>query len=176
LGAAVFWLIPAPLIDLNAAMFTILAENGSTTRQELWQVAWGQFRASPLVGGGPGSVAAAYSKSLLFDRFSHNYALNSLADFGVAGTIPFLAMLWIVCYRSAKVAGKSNVGLALFIGIVATLAHGLVEPTFPGQEYEAVFWILAAAVQTLYQAPNSSTFAGSPLSANAVPSQEAHSS
>jgi hypothetical protein len=36
------------------------------------------------------------------------------------------------------------------VGFLSTLAHGLVEPTFPGQQYVVIFWIFTALVY-LYQ-------------------------
>jgi O-antigen ligase len=79
--------------------------------------------------------------------------LSALAELGLAGSIPFFALISVLVRRSYKLCASGNgdresrcLSIGLFIGLIATLAHGLVEPTFPGREYSVIFWVYASLI------------------------------
>jgi O-antigen ligase len=126
-------------------------------RLDLWKVAWEVFAAHPLLGIGPGSIYLYNRQFAIEVLYTHNFVLNTLAELGLAGGVSFFLLLWVLvrrsyrlCLSSLRDAKLNPIALGLFVGLLSTLAHGLVEPTFQGQQYVVIFWICMALIY-LYQ-------------------------
>ena len=126
-------------------------------RLDLWKVAWQQFAAHPLFGIGPNAVYLYNKQFAIEDLYTHNFILNSLSELGLTGSVPFFLLLGVLIWRSYRLClltiadqKLAPIALGLFVGFLSTLAHGLVEPTFQGQQYAVIFWIFMALVY-LYQ-------------------------
>ena len=71
---------------------------GSTggQRYDLWRIAWREFEANPLAGGGEGSYSVAYYQQRVTDRnlsTPHSLPLRVLAELGIVGLLLLLASL-----------------------------------------------------------------------------------
>lgn len=127
-------------------------------RVDLFSVAWHTFLRNPIFGVGPGCMYI-YIQQFAVDnseRHCHNLILNSLAEVGLFGTIPFLLMVGVIMWRSWRVtrealplAEMKHVALGLYVTIIATLLHSMLEPTFQGGQYSALFFSAAAMVLLL---------------------------
>lgn len=142
MGIAVFcWLLPQQIWLYPSSIFSEFVDRGDVKRLDLWAMAWDLFKRHPLLGVGPGG--SKYFVNTLDESNPHNFILGSLAEVGLLGTVPFLALIAMIA-RRAFALKPSAIHKALQISILATLLHGCVEPTFiGGQEYSTVFWIIA---------------------------------
>ncbi len=153
LGLAIIFLmfVPTDLVATNYDMILYRADNPDFNRLDLWRIAWQEFLRSPILGIGPNCIYI-YNRQYAIDvLYSHNFVLNVLADLGLVGALPFFALLGILIRRSYIPCLCTSIdprfrwiSIGLFVGLISTLIHGLVEPTFPGREYSVVFWACAA--------------------------------
>jgi len=103
-------------------------------RRAGWELAWDEFRSSPLVGVGPsqfglGPAAELADEGKVAAAHAHNVVLEPLATWGLLGTIPF-AILGVGGFiRVVRVAWRSRDPLACVIatGLVAVAVQGLVD-------------------------------------------------
>lgn len=151
---AVFILVvPADLIAANYDMIVYRADNPDLKRLDLWMIAWKEFLHNPVLGVGPYCIYIYNRQFAVDDLYTHNFVLNALADLGLVGAIPFIMLIVTLVRRSYKSCLAMSVDLrfrwisiGLFVGLISTLIHGLVEPTFPGREYSVVFWVCASLI------------------------------
>jgi len=146
-------IIPTDLIATNYNMFVYFAENSDVGRLDLLRVAWHEFQRNPIFGVGPYCIYIYNYQAGIDDLYTHNFVLNVLADLGLLGAIPFLALIAMLVRRSYKSCLATHaapefrwISVGLFVGILSTLANGLVEPTFPSREYSVIFWVCASLI------------------------------
>lgn len=147
------WVLPSDLVASNYDMVLYRFHNPEFGRPDLWMVAWREFLEHPILGVGPNCIYI-YNRQYAIDVLhTHNFVLNWLAEEGLVGALPFFAMIGLLVRRAYKLCvSPSNIpevrkiSVGLFVGLVATLLHGLVEPTFQGPQYSAIFWCCAALV------------------------------
>jgi len=145
--------VPRDLILSIVDMFSYRLANPDLERIDLLRVAWQAFKNHPFFGVGPSAIYL-YNKQFAIDVVdTHNFVLQELAEVGIIGAIPFFIILgtfvrrtYRLCTSAASDVSLRFLPLGLFVGLVSTLAHGLVEPTFPGQQYAVVFWVCMGLV------------------------------
>jgi O-antigen ligase len=170
-------LIAPDLLIFNYGMLLYRLDAPDYSRLELWKVAWEAFVTHPLFGIGPNSMYI-YNRQFADDvLYSHNFILSTLSELGLAGGVSFFLLLGVLIRRSYRLCLSTladpklkHIALGLFVGLLSTLAHGLVEPTFPGQQYEVIFWICMALVYVYQQILKKSVLAGT-ADANLLPAQ-----
>jgi O-antigen ligase len=131
-------------------------------RRLLWRTAWGTFLQHPWVGVGPGAYGRAVVEQLphlrgqedadFLDRqgrlqghrFAHNEWLQSLAERGLVGTLPWLGLLlawtlaaWRLLWRPGDPSVVGAIGAC-----AAVLVHGLVSYPLYLPATLGIFWIL----------------------------------
>jgi O-antigen ligase len=104
-------------------------------RPLMWQVAWEVFRQAPLLGVGFRQISEHYffvtaqlspSRSLGFTDHTHNIVLQTMVEFGLAGTMVLLAgaLVWVAGW----VRQPRTPALWWLIGLTAVLAvHSMLE-------------------------------------------------
>jgi O-antigen ligase len=111
---------PVRSANLNRRLFN-LSSNGRT---QLWHVAWRQFEAHPVLGGGAGSFEQYWNgnrQSILTVKDAHNVYLETLAELGIPGLALLLAMLAVPL---AGVRARSQPLVPVALGAYgALLAH-----------------------------------------------------
>jgi O-antigen ligase len=151
-------LVPAvrDIVTADYDMMTMRADSPDYVRIDLWHTAWNVFVEHPILGVGPGAVYIFNRQYAADVAATHNFVLNNLAEVGITGTLLFCALLTLLLWRTWRVAlsGEENaqtryVGVAILVGFIATILHGMVEPTFPAVHYSAVFWTLMAVIRVL---------------------------
>ena len=110
------------------------------------------FQANPFLGVDPGHLptwielhAVEYE---ILGMNAHNLVLNALGEMGVLGGIPLLlivALLLVRVWRNAWTC-KTPLAVALCVSFTAVLLHNMVEASFEGEQFQIVFWIIAALV------------------------------
>jgi O-antigen ligase len=158
LGAAVSFLLLSLLIfpDLLSVTYDMFSSSLGTpdfARLDLWKVGWQVFAMHPLFGVGPNAVYLYNRQFAIDDLYTHNFILNTLSELGLTGGLAFFLLLGVLLRRSYRLCLSTladpklkPIALGLFVGFLSTLAHGLVEPTFPGQQYAVIFWMCMALV------------------------------
>jgi O-antigen ligase len=114
-------------IDRVLASVTALREGDwqtlTSSRNELWRVAWEIFKCYPLTGSGPGTFGMlAYPRSTIFPGYqidqpyfaAHSMPLNLLAELGVIGMVAWTAC-WLILPLLALLCWKAHNRLALAI-------------------------------------------------------------
>jgi O-antigen ligase len=164
------------LLLFNYEMIVYRVDNPDMGRVDLWKVAWDAFVSHPLLGVGPNAIYIYNRQFAADDLYTHNYVLNTLAELGVVGSIPFFLLIGVLLRRSYCLCVSmitdpklKYVTLGLFVGILSTLIHGLVEPTFQGQQYAVIFWICMAAVYLYWRLSQGTVLATSALLALSRP-------
>lgn len=151
--------IPTSLLTTNYDLLAVRVQNPDYTRLDLWRVGWSEFLRNPVLGVGPNCIYF-YNERFMHvpNRHTHNFVLNNLAEVGLAGSVPFFLLIATFVRRSYRLCIDPLaerrwriLGLGAFIGLLATLAHGMVEPTFPGPEYSIVFWTFVGIIFALQQ-------------------------
>jgi O-Antigen ligase len=156
-----FLLIPRDLVLSNLNMFVYRLATPDLDRVDLWNVAWQTFTRNPLVGVGPGAIYLYNQQFAIAVADTHNFVLQQLAELGIIGAMPFFLILgtflrrsYRLCTRLASDDPLRFLPVGLFAGMLSTLVHGLVEPTFPGQQYAVVFWLCMGLMFVLYRQQN----------------------
>lgn len=151
LGGLLFVLLPSDLVRDNIALFAYRMANPDERRSELMAATWEVFKENPLVGVGPGQLGNAilYSATdVPSGQFltSHNLVLNTLAENGLISGMVFLAIICIVLSRAyaAAAAQPTALNVALFLGLLAATLHNMVEASIDGEQFQIVFWAVAA--------------------------------
>ncbi len=146
-------------------------------RGELWEAAAAMVRDHPWLGVGAagfGTALPGYQVGTVFSRFAHNSYLQVAAELGFPGLVVFAALIVVLLagVRRAYLAldeEASWVVLGLFAGLVAVIAHNIVDYTFYMPAVALVFWWLAGlALGDEKAAPTTGTSAGPARAAGTV--------
>jgi O-antigen ligase len=115
------------------------------------------FRDHPIIGVGPDNFELHYldyAQRIGLDsraevRGAHNLYLESLAETGIVGTIPFFALLWVGLRRSWRARSAAEPDLALLIeGCFVAWLTFLVCAVALHISYPRYLWIFAALAFT----------------------------
>ena len=144
-------LVPVDLIETNLALFAYRIERPDFAREEIMRASWEIFLENPLAGVGPGQLGEAINHQMVVPPYrfryynAHNLVLDALAEMGLPG-LALLAMVGTVMWKAwAAVAGHPTAfNVAVWIALLAALMHNMVEASFEGQQFQVVFWAVAA--------------------------------
>lgn len=151
LASLFLFLLPTYIFNENAELVQNRIDNPDDQRMEIYTMCWNLFRDHPLLGVGPGQIVD-YTTSLQADKSrgfnAHDLVLNSLLDTGIIGTVPFLFLLAIVLWRAWKFARlrPNPLTIAIFVSLASALLADMVEGSFVVQQFQVVFWMIAALV------------------------------
>lgn len=147
IAVAIFFFFPSLLPRFEDAAINF------AFRREIWKASWAGFLDSPLIGRG----YYAYNTLWRDVRFAylnppgaihaHNLYLEMLLDFGVIGTVAFLAFCFSKVKMTLKAAcrrGKNELALAVST-LCAIAMHGFLDVTifWPQTAVFAVFILLS---------------------------------
>ena len=161
--------VKPPPPERPAAPSSIMAQPGPPGRRALWGVAIALWSERPLLGIGPDVFRHIYGPRLgltLFDSRVHtnNLYLELLTGAGVLGLGAFLALigccLWagwraLTVHRPSSTVHRppSTVLLGALLGIVAFLAHGMLDVFLAFTPTYALLWSLIGIVAGLAARP-----------------------
>ena len=131
-------------------------------RRILWRAALQVFVQDPVLGAGPGSYQQAGAAildgmpedpivvllqrlhRLEVPRFAHNEWLHSLAETGIAGTLPWslLVMFWALTGLLGAWRESTTIQRGALGACAAVLVHGLVSYPLYLPATAGIFWIL----------------------------------
>ena len=131
-------------------------------RKILWQAAWNMFARNPVLGVGPGRYPSTGEQMLVemaedprvallsrlqrldMPRFAHNEWLHSLAESGLAGTIPWslLAGLLLAAALASEWTGSDAIHRGALGACCAVLTHSLVSYPMYLPASAGCFWLL----------------------------------
>ena len=131
--------------NLNSRLFSL----SSHGRTQLWHVAWRQFEAHPVFGGGGGSFEQYWNRnrpSVQTVRDAHSVYLQTLAELGVPGLVMLLGVLAIP-FAGFRARGQPLVPVALgaYAGLLVHFAYDW-DWQLPGVTLAGLFCGLAALV------------------------------
>ena len=93
------------LLEVNQEAIEYRMHNADVDRIVLMKNAWEDFKENPVLGIGPFHTSNEPSRYVIAP---HNYLLQYMAETGIAGTIPFMAMLLIILYRSCVISFRAT--------------------------------------------------------------------
>ncbi len=165
-GVLVTALLPSGLLAGNAVLIATRFENTDLGRVELMRESWRAFRENPVLGVGPGQIGGAIARRVMVPDYNwehvnaHNIVLDALAENGLPAGLALLAMVGIVLYKSARnaVTRPNAANVALWIAFFGVVLHNMVEGSFEGQQFQVVFWTVAALVDRSAAAAPSASF------------------
>lgn len=112
-------------IDLSERLFTF----SGSYRPEIWEEAWNQWRANPVLGGGAGTFEQYWNEHRPLDhkaRDSHNLYLETLGELGPIGLAALLLALGAPI-AAAFGARRHPLAAGAFGAYVAYLVHAGVD-------------------------------------------------
>jgi len=118
-------------------------------RRVLWGIAWGQFHSHPFFGIGLDNFRLTYGRTLgwpVWNQTIHtnNWYIELLVSLGLVGSLPFfvwLADLAIDIVRHARQPSVTLWQLALGIGLLAYMIHGLTDYFLLPNTTGLLFWL-----------------------------------
>lgn len=168
--ATPWWKIPLILCACIAIAFAIpvtrdmlvplvtFTDVSGDVRRVLWQGTWNLLQARPITGAGLAGFPVVYetyklAKHTEFLLYPHNVLLNVWVELGMAGVAAFGWILWLFFKKSASVFRRgtdvSRLSVAVMGGMVALLAHGLVDVPFFKNDLAVLFWIFPLLILLL---------------------------
>lgn len=149
LGTVFLVSLPSELFALNVTLVQQRIENPDLDRLDIWRLCTRESIENPFFGVGPGqSVDYVARLHIPSDARlnAHDLVLNATMDAGIVGTIPFLWMLWVIFRRAWSVARArmSPIAIAVWLAIFMALLSDIVEGSFVGQQFQVLFWMIAA--------------------------------
>ena len=151
---AILAVLPRNLLLTNAVLIVSRLTNPDLAREELMHATWQCFVENPLLGVGPGQLSDAIASHLMVPFYgtlyanAHNLVLDAFAENGLPGGLVLLFMVGIVL-RRAWIAVRTQptaLNIALWVSILAAVMHNMVEASFEGQQFQIIFWVVAALV------------------------------
>jgi hypothetical protein len=119
-------------------------------RRTLWQIAWQQFVAHPVLGIGPDNFRLTYGRFLGWTTWNetihtNNWYLETLVSLGLFGSLPYF--IWMVflaadIVRTMRPPTSTFWHAALAVGLLAYLIHGLLDYFLLSNETGLPFWLL----------------------------------
>lgn len=145
-------MVPVDLLETDVAFFVYRWENPDYGRQEIMKAAWEAFTENPVLGVGPGQLGDAIDHHLIVPAADtgqyngHNLIIDSLAEMGLPTGLALLAMVGIVLRRAwvSVVTHASAFNVAVWIALLASVMHNMVEASFEAPQFQVVFWSVAA--------------------------------
>lgn len=98
-----------------------------TAREDLYEIAWSMFVASPLIGNGTGSFAAYTATRVGFEQFAypHNNLLQIAAEFGFVGASLFVALVLLAVLRQVPaIPAWTSIKVLLAFSLTISLTSG----------------------------------------------------
>jgi O-antigen ligase len=131
-------------------------------RLDLWRAGLGLFAARPLLGVGPDNFRHLYGTQLGLDSWDERVQANDvylevLVDTGVLGLGAFLLVLAMPLRAALRRwwGNRNNyVILGIILGVVAFLAHGLLDSFLAFTPTMLLFWMLLALLAEVSSAQN----------------------
>lgn len=121
---------------------------GYVYRMRGWSDTWQMIKMRPIVGSGLGTYSKTY-QSLSpgwFLRYAHNEYLQTLAETGIVGFIPFVAVLGAIIFAAYKAAFKprDSTTLPLELGLFVGILGFILQSSFD------FLWHIPALVMTFF--------------------------
>jgi tetratricopeptide (TPR) repeat protein len=114
---------PVRSTNLNERLFN-LSNNGRT---QLWHVAWRQFEAHPVLGGGAGGFEQYWNRnrpSIQTVRDAHSLYLQTLAELGIPGLALLITLLALPFFGvRARAQPLVPVALGAYAGLLVHFAY-----------------------------------------------------
>jgi O-antigen ligase len=151
-------LVPADLLETNAALFLYRWENPDDARVEIMHASWEAFLENPVLGVGPGELGDAINHHLIVPTIAgghqynaHNLVIDSLAEMGLPTGLALLFIVALVLRKAwlAVAADASALNVAVWVALLAAVMHNMVEASFEGEQFQVVFWTVAAMAGNL---------------------------
>lgn len=154
----------AELTEHVQSITNISTDASNLERLNRWSSAWRMFKERPFVGWGPGTYMFQYAPFQLSSektRIStnagdagnaHSEYIGPLSESGVFGMLSFIivviAVLYsaIVLYPKIKDAEHRLYLMALLLGLITYLIHGLLNNFLDTDKASAPFWGFIAAI------------------------------
>ena len=139
LGLLIYWLmflLPQYLYleDVSYSYADRVQDLHSGGRAPLWHFAWESFLQHPLLGFGPQHYAYFYESF----SHAHNVTLNSLAELGLLGTVPLIALAliaaWSIIRRALDAPSPLAMVLVFCLFSVGTYSQFTAQFYFPAAQ------------------------------------------
>ena len=105
-----------------------LTDPGNDDRLPMWQIAWHEFEAKPILGQGAGTYVNSYAQYRPNDGFvvnAHSLYVETLDELGIVGLVLLLIVILTILVRTASLARGPN--RPLYASVFAVLLAWALE-------------------------------------------------
>lgn len=148
----VYFILPSDILSANAQLYELKFANSDLRRIDLMRETWSDFEDNPMLGVGPGQLATWIKlhgvEDVLSGMNAHNLVLNALGEMGILGGVPVLLIVGLLLVRVWRDAWnlRTPLAVALCVSFTTVILHNMVEASFEGEEFQIVFWTVAALI------------------------------
>ena len=154
----------AELTEHVQSITNISTDASNLERLNRWSSAWRMFKERPCVGWGPGTYMFQYApfqlsteKTIISTNAgdagnAHSEYIGPLSESGVFGMLSFLIVIITVVYSGIMLYPRIEdreqrlYFMALYLGLITYLIHGLLNNFLDTDKASAPFWGFIAAI------------------------------
>jgi O-antigen ligase len=123
---------PTSILQIQPTSTHFSSDLGGGARYDMWRVAWGEFRAHPVLGVGVDNFAVDYLRERKSDEepsYPHSALLRLVSQTGIIGAILFGSFVAIVGWRLLRASRRTFAPILpiAVAGFTYWLAHGSVD-------------------------------------------------
>ncbi|MBN4062955.1 MAG: hypothetical protein COA82_12455 [Alkaliphilus sp.] len=131
---------------------SIEVENHSArTRIDYVITGMSMFKSNPIIGAGGGAWKAQFSKyqnEPFFSTQAHNHYIQTVVETGVFGILLVLMLIALLLYKLVLAAlKKDTIRISIITGLLALLAHSVLDFNFSFLSIALTFWALLGTIQ-----------------------------
>lgn len=154
-------------IEHVQSIANISSDASNLERINRWQSAIRMFKERPVFGFGPGTYQFLYApyqrskeKTIISTNFgdvgnAHSEYIGPMAESGLLGMLTFTALALAIIYTGMKVYKRTRnreiriISLAVTIGLITYLSHGLLNNFLDTEKLSVPFWGFTAVLVAL---------------------------
>jgi hypothetical protein len=167
-----WWILPIPLALAGTLLYAVvggfasgseefgfgeaLLDSGNFRRIDAWLSAGSAFLSNPLFGIGWSGTTVGAESLTETNTTTHSLLLQLLAETGLVGCGAFVVLI----ARALRSAGPKpffsidpRLRSGIRLGMIATLLHSLIEPSFWGVQFVPFFWASLTVLMHTSQEP-----------------------
>lgn len=152
------WITATGVLAQSVDEIAYRLDNPDEKRLDIARASLAAFVDHPILGVGPGQIGTAIKEqgragdNDIHEQYltSHNLILDAFAENGLLPGLALLTMVGLVIRSAWKkaITNTNPLSVGLFAGVLAALLLDMVEGPFGGEQFQVIFWTVAALIET----------------------------